>query len=360
MSLICTCKSAQAKYKDKNYTGAFEDALKDLKKDKNKKENLPILKKSLSKLVNSYKELYARYSTMTDLDQKAKVADANIDLVNKFHSAKKFIIPDSFYNHQQLLSQNKNLKNEVGNDFLIRATDRLSELKSTNKKYLAPQALLDIEKAEIYLGKNSETTNYKNQIIQYGTVIVNVEAEQWGSDFSIFEIDRVFKNIESYTNSDRLLKVIYESMKPKSQLDCNVEIRLSTIDFAETIENNRLTFTESVPDGYEIKKDDKGNDVKVQKYAKVTGYVQINTRRLRATSNTQTDIDAYTENCSWSENRWTRFVETTREEYSISGDLRAIPSQYRNQPTNRMKSKSELADELLSDIYNVFVNEYLR
>ncbi len=360
LSLLNACKSAQTKYKEKNYIGAFDDALKELKKGKNKKENLPILKKSLNKISLAYKDLYAKYASLASLDQKAKVADANIDLVNRLEKAKKFIVPDSFYNQQELLSQNKNLKNEVGNAYLTRAISQLSELKSTNKKGLAPQALLDIEKAEKYLATNAEINKYKEEIIQYGTVVVNVEVEQWGSEFSMYEVDRIFRNVESYKHSNRLLKLIYESNRSKNQLDCNVEVRISSIDYDDNRQSNNQTYAESVPDGYEIKKDEKGNEIKVQKYTTVKGTVQIMTHTLRATCHVQTDIDAYTENCKWSQNSWTRYVETKNEEYRVSGDLRAIPSQYRNQPNNRMKSKSELTDELLSDIYNVFVQEYLR
>jgi hypothetical protein len=359
-SLFSACKSAQTKYKEKNYAGAFEDALKDLKKGKNKKDNLPLLNKSLNKITATYKSSYGKYSSLTTLEQKAKVADGNIDLVDRFDRAKSYIIADSFFNQKDLLLQNKVLKAEVGNLFLTRGTNELSELKSTNKKSVAHQALIDIEMAEKYLGHSAEISKIKEEIFQYGTVFINVEVEQWGGSYSLYEIDRVFRNVESYKHSNRMIEIFYESKKNKNQLDCNVEIRLSSIDYAENIRSSNHTYSESVPDGYEIKKDDKGNDIKVQKYTTVSGTVQTNTRTLRATCNIQTDIDAYSDNCKWSENSWTRYVETNNEEYRLSGDLRAIPSQYRNQPTNRMKSKSDLSDELLADIYNVFVQEYLR
>ena len=40
--LFTACKSAQEKYNDQNYKGAFDEALSDLKKGKDKNKNLGV------------------------------------------------------------------------------------------------------------------------------------------------------------------------------------------------------------------------------------------------------------------------------------------------------------------------------
>ncbi len=360
VSLFITCKSAQDKFKDKNYIGAFEDALKDLKKGKDKKENLPVLRKSIAKLTSEYKASYNKYSTLTSLDQKAKVADACIDLVDRYDRAKSFIVADSFHNQKILLEQETNLKQEVGSAFKLNGINALNDIKSSKKKIQARQAMSDLDKAEYYLGSNEEITQLKSDLIKNGTLLVNVEVSQWNLDFRNYEIDNVFRNVEDYSNDKTLQKIYYNTRIPQNELDCNIELRLGSINYDENRTSRTNIFSERIQDGYDTKKDDKGNEVKTPRYIDVKGQVQTTTTILRASVNAQSDVKSYTGNCNWRDNSWSRSVQTQRDQYQLSGDSRAIPSQYRNQPSNNMKSKSQLSDDLLRDVYSVFVNEYFR
>jgi hypothetical protein len=356
-SFFFACKSAQDKFKDKNYIGAFEDALKDLKKGKDKKENLLVLKKSITKLSSAYKSSFDKLTSASSLDAKAKVADSNIDLLDRFERSKNFLIADSFFNQSTLLSQNSSLRQEVGLAFKSKGSTGLNELKSTNRKLIAPMALSDIEKAAYYL--NEDLQAMTSDIYKYGTVLINFEVETWGNSFNNFEVDRIFRNIEDYNSNNKLQKIYYDANLPQNQLDCNVELRLSSPDYNEYSDSRTLNFSEKVEDGYDIVKDKDGKETKVIRYKNIQGQVLVNSIILKASCNAETNINSYNGNCSWMEERWTRSVETRREEYRLSGDLRAIPSQYKNQPSNNnTKSRSQLSDELLRDVYNVVVNQY--
>lgn len=357
ISFLFTCKSAQDKYKDQDYSGAFESAIKGLRKKSDTKANLAILKKSLTKLVSEYQDNLQKYPTMIDLKQKAKVVDGNIDLMEKLEKAKHYIEIDSFINHKELINQNAWLKTEVGTAFLNKAQTQLAEIKSTHKKINAHQALDDAMQAQKYIGKSPESIKCIDEIEEYGTVIVNIEVQHW-NDFNSFDVNKEFRHVENNSSSTNLIKYLYDSSKALNQIDCNIEVRLSSIDFDESIEQRSQTFTDKVPDGFEIKKDDEGNEIKVQLYKEVSGTITIKKTILKASCDVNTDIDDYEGNCSFSEERWSEDTETFREMYELSGDERAIPDEYTRQPSNAMKSKEQLAEELLSNIYDTFVRKY--
>jgi hypothetical protein len=357
ISFLLACKSAQDKFKDQDYVGAFESAIKGLKKKNDTKQNLAILKKSLTKIISAYQDDLKTYPTLIDLKQKAKVADSSIDLVEKIDKAKQYIEIDSFINHKELINQNSRLKTEVGTAYLNSAQTQLNEIKSTHKKTNAHQALDDAMKAQKYIGKSPESLKCIDEIEEYGTVVVNVEVQHW-NDFSSFDVNKEFRNVENNSSGIKLIKYLYDSSKALNKIDCNIEVRLSSIDYDESIEQRSQSFTEKVPDGFEIVKDDEGNETKVQLYKEVTGTVTIKKTIIKASCDVNTNIDDYEGNCSLSEERWSEEIETYKEMYELSGDERAIPDEYTRQPSNSMKSESELAEELLSEIYDTFARKY--
>ena len=95
---IASCKSAQEKYNDQNYKGAFDEALGDLKKGKDKSKNLTIIKKSLRQIVAQYKQLQTKLSN-ADIADKVPLADANIDLLDRMDKVSEFLVRDTFYRY---------------------------------------------------------------------------------------------------------------------------------------------------------------------------------------------------------------------------------------------------------------------
>jgi hypothetical protein len=351
------CKSPKDRLDDRDYEGAFESALKNLNKSKDKKENLLVLRKALSKLYNAHERNHASLSQVSPLETKATVADECTDLLDKIDRARDYIHDDSLYHYKEIYEENKILKNEVGNQYQKRAGDALQELKSTYNKSLAPTIYKDLERAEYYLGPNTDVRAYKEETLRLGTIIINVEADAWGSDYSNYDIGRVFGALNTVRTTSPLTKIYYQGRLSTEQIDCQINLRLGRIDYNESRNETSRNFSEKIEDGFDVKKDANGNEVKVQRYKTITATVYTTTTNYRMELPVESTVNGKAPNCTLTSNRWYSREDYKVDQHRITGDSRAVPSSYRNS-TQNIKSRQQLSEEILQQAYREFLDRY--
>lgn len=346
---IASCKSAQEKYNDQNYKGAFDEALGDLKKGKDKSKNLTIIKKSLRQIVAQYKQLQTKLSN-ADIADKVPLADANIDLLDRMDKVSEFLVRDTFYRYSILQNENISLTNEVGNYFKNDAIDLIEESKSTKRKQPAQDGYYLVVKAEKYLGPKNELKNLKLEAEKYGTIVTNISVDYWMNDFDSWEVNNRFDDLEN--TSTLFEKTLYNKNITRNELDCDIEVEIQGINFRETNDSDYRNFTDKIIDRYEVKIDSNGNRTELPIYKEIQGRVEIISKKITASSNTSLDINRITSDCPYSSTYWTEDVNTIIEEYRLSGDQRAIPDQYKTNTNSTLKSRDRIAEELLEKIYD--------
>lgn len=352
---IVSCKSAKDKFEDKNYTGAFDEALSNLKKNKNTRENLSILKKSLRQLALQYNQQYSRLANLSDVEQKVPLADANIALLTRLEKAESYVVADSFYNYPKLKKENQQLRLEVGNHYKQSAISLLDEASSTGKKAPAQKAHEILVKAEKYHPDPQSLRSLKEEAVKRGTVITNIKVEHWTTDFSSFDVDRLFQRLGS--TSDLFHKIYYDKNFKRSELDCEVELEIESVDFRNNTEVRTQSFTKKIVDRYEVIVDANGNKKEVPVYKDLTGAVEVTTHILRASTDINLRVNSITTDCPFRNDSWSREVTTRGESYRLSGDQRAIPDAYKTSGT-QMKSRDELREDLLEELYNAVRYEF--
>lgn len=352
--LIVSCKSAQDKYNAQNYKGAFDEALSGLKKGKDKNKNLAIVKKSLKQIVIQYKNLQNKLNHALAVD-KVALADANIDLLGRLDKSSEYIIVDSFYNYKILQNENTNLTHEVGNFFKNEAIDLIEEAKSSRRKQAAQDGYYLIIKAEKYLGSKNELKNLKTEAEKLGTIVTNISVDYWLNDFDSWDVNNRFDDLEN--TSTLFEKTYYNKSLSRNELDCDIEVEIQSINFRETTDNNYRTFTDKIIDRYDVKIDSNGKRIEIPVYKEIQGKVEIISKTITAIANVTLDVNKITSDCPYTRNYWTEDVKTIVEEYRLSGDLRAIPDQYKNNSGSSPKSKDRLREDLLDEIYNRVRNE---
>lgn len=352
--LFTACKSAQEKYNDQNYKGAFDEALSDLKKGKDKNKNLAIVKKSLKQIVGQYKSLQVKL-TNAQVADKVPLADANIDLLSRLDRTSDYIIIDSFYNYKNLQNENANLTNEVGNYFKNDAIDLIEEARASRRKQPAQDGYYLIVKAEKYLGPKNELKNLKTEAEKFGTIVSNITVDYWLNDFNSWDVNNRFDDLEN--TSSLFEKTFYNKSITRNELDCDIEVEIQSINFRETTDRDFRTFTDKIIDRYDVKIDSNGKRIEIPVYKEIQGKVEILVKTITAVANVTLDVNKITSDCPYTRNYWTEDVKTTLEEYRLSGDQRAIPDQYKNSAGNSPKSKDRLKEDLLDEIYNKVRNE---
>jgi hypothetical protein len=352
--LTSACKSAKDKFNDKDFSGAFEEAFKDLKKGKNKSENGAIVRNSLSRMNTLFQSKFNGYEA-SSLDNKAAITDEGIALLEKYDRAQNYIEADN-EQLKNLRSQTENLRSSTGRLFSERAKSGLQQIISTKNKLSAPQVLYDLNKTESYLGASTELRNMTDDLFKYGTKIVVFELNQYGY-YDNYTVNSVFSRLETESR-DRLMKTYYNRNVTASDLDCTVRLDLSRPYVRDYTRDRRENFSENIQTGTETKKDANGKETKVPVYTKVTATVEIREIIYEIKGDVRSDVYSRTNSCNFRSDSWSSTVTDIAESYRITGDSRAVPSRYNTSGRSRSKSDRQLQEELISRLYDQVRGSY--
>jgi hypothetical protein len=349
--LFTACKSAKDLLEKKDYIGAYESAYASLKKGKDMSENRSVMRSALAALQREYDMKMGQYS-QGNLQKKMEVADAGIDLLDKYDRASNYVdVKDEVIN--ELRNESETIRKAVGGLLIDQSKSELATLKSSGNKSLARPIIAKLNKVENYLGLSNDLTKLKDEVYQYGTFIVLYTARYFGSNFNSYMLENTFRSLE-YQSADRLDLFFYNRLPNSNmQADCEVSIMLDRPDTRRYNDNRQQNFTQRVEDGFTITKDSKGNDVRTPRYVNVSATVNINSEVTEMSMRASTEVRGQSSQCrSLNSRYYTGSSRATREQYSYSGDSRAVPSRYRSTYGGDNKSEQQMEEEVLRQIVN--------
>lgn len=343
----CLACSPQKSLKRQNYDRSFETSLKALSKHRKVSKNKGILNASLVEIINKETPKINQLNASPNLNDREEALFLNLQLQTKIVASKPFLNNEHTIELEMLHQEAKEMKTELAQLFLESGKDNLSKSEQSLNKTQAQKAYLDFERANIYGIQDENIDFYKDRSLELGLVVYHIELDVYEH---YEEVLREFNKLERLSNIFREIHVEPGFSAPEA--DCHFKLKFLPLDIDYERNAETKTYTKTVKTGWESVRDTSGNTQTVDIYEEVCGTVSILEKSKIASLQVLVDSPDNNANCISSRRFFSERYESETKEVSISGDKRAIPSDYRN--NNRsdcLSSDSYMASRLIDDLY---------
>lgn len=347
--LCVGCSGPQKLYEKGNYKKAYDKALSELKKSKNRKMKT-LLNKSFSKMIDDAR------GDIIDLDERYEYTAlvANLEIYEE--------VRDRYNKGQQFLDEDNILKfdnfQERGELFVMDAYEvglnYMREYEETKLKVYAQDAFQYFSLVDTYgLDEYQNLESLIQNSLELGIVIYNIHLDLSFDRSYSWELDHQFDDLEGKSG---FIQIVYD--RPISNEDCLVELDFSQLEERYDERSSSRTYSQKIQDGYTIQVDTSGNETKVPKYITVEGTVITNRITKALSWIVDLEVRSVTQNCNLKEERFYEGIEDVIEKYEIRGDERAIPSEYFNTTNSEFENTPRMVDDLIDELYRE-VRNYL-
>ena len=346
--LLVSCKSAQKYFDDGNFEKAYTSALKEMKKGNKDRKNRNILNTSFDALINQNRSETSSAMTSNILEDWEYVYHENKELINYYNEGKSYLKNDVDPAMASIVEETDTLRADIVKNFMELAYLQMDTYDATGDKISAQEAHWITEKLMAdYDQTTPEVMTLSEEAKQAGTIHILVNTES--RNIYKYDIDRQFDRITR--ESSDYVEVHFNTML--SDEDCVLNIDFGSLDQYARDRDRVERFREEVRDGYTTEIDTAGNEVRVPRYITVEGEVLITERRTEYNWEIRVRVDDPNNFCDFRSRRFNISDESLDEFYQVSGDSRAIPTQY--QDRNRRLSdrdQEDILEDLIRDAYD--------
>ncbi|MCG8331718.1 MAG: hypothetical protein MI974_28795 [Chitinophagales bacterium] len=388
LCIISSCTSPQKLYESGEYEKAYKMALRKLEKDKSDIESLEVLRASLqqmldkgeNKLVYDYtiQEFQKGLGNRETREALVIAIDRMLEYENeliveliasddakdwekalaKIEDVKEMLEYSAPYLDEQFSAEYEQLKRETSEQtdrlyefYFTRGQERMYLRDSIGLKSYARQAYYDFSKAKKYSLENEQL----NQLIKTARTkaIVNYYVEPstiWMISNS-WEVNRIFDDIAGENGFKR---VNYNGIM--SNKDCTISLNFDSPDIDINTSSRTRDFSEQIIVDYEVETDTSGIETKTPIYETIRGEVEIQEKTKTIELDLNVNITSHTKDCDCSGGRFSASASSTITTYELSGDERAIPSEYKNGYEESFEDEDDLIEEALESLYHKVYN----
>jgi len=345
--LAVSCYGPKKLYEKGKYGKAFDKALSDVKKGKDRKMKT-LLNKAFAKLIDQKRDDIIDLGARYDLDDAEHNLRKYEDVDERFDKGEAYLTDDNVTRYQGLRAEKEMLVERVFND----GVDLMENFATSQRKIDAQEAYHHFILVDKYCDVDYENIDLLlRDALEGGTVVYNVSSDP-GFDFTYrWEIDRRFDDLEG---TQGFRRITYDAFS--NQGDCLVELDFSDLDVDVQEQSSSQSYSKEIQDGYTTKVDTSGREIKVPNYVNVTGSVETIKLIKTVSWRMQLDVRSMTGDCDLREERWSRYVTDQVEQYELRGDDRAIPSQFKQRQSGELEDTDDMVDDLLDDLYREVYN----
>ncbi|MFT6338015.1 MAG: hypothetical protein ACJATI_004784 [Halioglobus sp.] len=339
--LVTSCSGPQKLYEKGRYDKAYDKALSKLKEGKDRKLKI-LVNKAFSKLIDQTRD------ELIDLNRNFDLSDADRNLKRYDEVGERFEAGEMYLTDENGLKflRFRAEKEGVVADVYEGGLAFMDDYKSSQRKADAREAFAYFSLVDKYCNTDyPKMDELLNDSFEAGTVIYNVNVDLNFDQTYRWEVNRKFDDLEG---SQGFTRIVYD--RPGNVGDCLVELDFDSLD--EDIQESTSTksYSEKIEDGYTTKIDTSGQEIKVPKYITVTG--NVTTRRITKKVRWRVNLDVRSMNgdCNLKEERFSVELVNEVDQYEISGDERAVPSQY-TRNNDKLVSTDDMVDDLIDELY---------
>lgn len=351
---VIACTSAKEAYQKGEYESAIQKSLKNLKAEKDIRQNKTLLNNAFDK---RYAELNNRFEDRAKLDLK---------LLEKLYSdCDKFLVLATEVkpylestNIEKKLKLDKNtdlLEDEICTALYEKAIDHYDNArvkKDKKEARLAYETFMDLSSYDSQK-KYKETNSLLEKSLELATYHYQFDIDH---GFNIGESWEIKSQFSKLSNKGSTFKKFYTEGQCKP-CDCVIELNFRDLRESKHTSTETKSFEKKVEDGYTTTKDDKGNVIKTPVYKILRGQVVIEKTRFDFNWEIKSEVKKETVACDADYRTFDASKSIDLYDYRLSGDRDAIPSEYKNY-TRPTLDKDDLIDDLLEDLFNQVVNYY--
>ena len=345
--IISSCSGPQKLYEKGKYDKAYDKALSKLKEGKDRKMKT-LVNKAFSKLIDQTRD------ELIDLNRRLDLSDAERNLTKydetgeRFEEGELFLSDENIAKYSVFMSEKEALVSGVYDGGLA----FMDDYKSLQRKADAREAFAYFSLVDKYC--NTDYPNMDellNESFEAGTVIYNVNIDLNFDQSYRWEVNRKFDDLEGRQG---FIRIVYD--RQGNVGDCLVEIDFDRLDEDYQESTSTKNYSEKIEDGYTTKTDTSGNEIKIIKYKTVTG--SVTTRRITKRVRWRVNLDVRSMNgdCNLREERFSEELVDEVDQYEISGDERAIPTQYTKSKNDKLERTDDMVDDLIDELYRDIYN----
>jgi hypothetical protein len=347
------CATPQKHFSKGNYQKAFNTSLKELEK-KNDRKLKQILNRSFGKLLEEKTYSINNLSASRKLQDWEKAFALYEDLVADFDEADRFL--DSEYDTimNRLIDDRELLALSIADNYEEMAFNSMEDFERRNNKVDAQEAYKYFNKLAYYQPDYPELSALIDEAYDAGLIHMLIDVNTWDYKYQ-WDIDQQFRQIEN--ESRNFVRLHYNRIVP--EVDCEVDVNFDNLRIQESRAQSKTeSFTKLIQDGFETVTDANGNTTQKPKYIQIEGFLTTYTNSRRYEWHVNLMADRFSKYCDLNPRTFVSSQTVSRNEYQTSGDLRAIPDQYKlNSNQNDYDlSENRIVDELIRDLYNQIVN----
>ena len=357
--LTTACQSMQKLYEDGEYEKAHRAALQQLEKDPKDQEARDILHNSFTQLLDEDRQQIAalRQRPQADaLERALQTIEKNQKRIAKME-------PFVGQEYDPIKAEFGTAQVEIREDLFYRYLEKgeatLNEAIRVDNARQAQQAHGLLQRAQQYARPGSEDASRLSGLIrtaaEEGIIYYQVAIDDGFNIGLSVNVDRYFGDLEGLSNNFRQIEIVMMA----TDGDCAIDIDFGEFESNISEEVDTENFEAQVVVDYETEEDSLGVETEIPIYGTVYAEVEIVTSRKTGIWEVEVDVDALTNNCDHSNNRYSEEVVSEVRYYRTSGDERALPSEYRD--TDRKDEHledEEMAEELLELFYRQICRDY--
>lgn len=326
---ISSCKSPVKLLEEGKYNTAFDRAVAEVKRGKNVKENLEVIKISAELKV----EEALRYSAIMTKTEKVKdwikTQTKVYGLLEDLGKANKIVDGKIYEQYDALCNEKKDIDYQIVDYFYEEGHDHLDRFYNEGNKVDARHAYKSFKNCEKYEGQSfflrlAENTEdaYQNGIVYY--------VSDYGKIGSRLFLKPLPKNAEF-------------------QPDCDILIDHGFVSFSSSESSSDDKKTEEIETGTEAVTDTSGNTTYHPIYETVSAKITTKTITITITARVSTKMTCInvTGQCSMRSSYFNTQFSDSYEEVSVSGDERAITFHVDEHCGEPAFFKSNIEDELM-------------
>ena len=340
--LISACSGPQKLYEKGKYSKAYDKALSKLKKGKDRKMKT-LVNKAFFKMIDQTRD------ELIDLNRNFDLVDAERNLKKydevreRFEAGETFLTDENVEKNAGLRDEKEGLVSDVYEGGLA----FMNDYNSSQQKVNAREAFAYFSVVDKYCSNDYPNMDQLlNESFEAGTVVYNVNVDLNFEQEYRWEVNRKFDDLEGRQGFTR---IVYD--RQGNVGDCLVELDFDSLDEDLQESTSTKNYSEKIEDGYTIQKDSTGKEIKITKYKTVTG--SVTTRRISKRIKWRVNLDVRSMNgdCNLKEERFSEELIDEVDQFEISGDQRAIPSQYTRNNNEKLESTDDMVDDLIDELY---------
>ncbi|MFK7773287.1 MAG: hypothetical protein AB8F94_14160 [Saprospiraceae bacterium] len=343
------CASPTKSLEKGNFQLAYKSSLAALEKGKSYNENQKILFQALDEIIAKESVEKDRQQNAEGLNSKEKSIKLNRSIQKKITKALPYLDGKFDETLEKLKTEEQQTNDFLASEYFSFGQEKLEKSENEKDKRFAQNAYYNFLKAKKFNSPEIDLNILTQRSLELGQVVYNIQKDAPFDIMLHWEIDRTFENLEGHQGD--FLKIFYDNNLSYEKVDCQINIRFRSLDIDLEEDKSEEGFKKEIVTGTTTITNSAGEEVEVDVIEEVEGIVSIQQFKKTATWNVRVEVTSNSKNCELGDASFEEETISTSQVFTLTGDERAIPNEYKKSKTEELTTDDDMAEILLGILY---------